>query len=212
MSLLFERQSDLHQALVELIELDPRLAPIWEQTGTPALREGEPGFAGLAAIVVGQQLSVASAAAIWRRLTEGIRPFDAATLRRAKVERLAELGLSAAKIRTLTEIATEVEARRIDLDALAELPADEAHAKLTSLHGVGPWTADVYLLFCLRLVDAWPAGDLGLQEGVRRGLGLATRPTTSEMREIAQIWRPFRGAAAHLWWAYHKLARARERP
>jgi DNA-3-methyladenine glycosylase II len=87
---------------------------------------------------------------------------------------------------------------------LGDLDADEAHRTLTALHGVGPWTADVYLLFSLGHGDAWPAGDLALQNAIRAGLGLDSRPTTKEMNAMAEIWRPFRGAAAHLWWAYYR--------
>jgi DNA-3-methyladenine glycosylase II len=117
------------------------------------------------------------------------------------------LGLSAAKIKTLKLLAREIQSTRLDLDALGEQDADEAHKTLTALHGVGPWTADIYLLFCLGHSDAWPAGDLALQEAIRVGLGLDSRPTTKEMTALAEIWRPNRGAAAHLWWAYYRATR-----
>src|SRR6202035_1394933 len=85
-----------------------------------------------------------------------------------------------------------------------------AHNTLTSLHGIGPWTADVYLLFCLGHGDAWPAGDLAVQEAVKIGLGLETRPTSKEMAPLAEPWRPLRGAAAHLWWTYYRVLKKRE--
>jgi DNA-3-methyladenine glycosylase II len=81
---------------------------------------------------------------------------------------------------------------------------------LVSLHGIGPWTADVYLLFCLGHGDAWPAGDLAVQEAVKIGLGLKTRPTAKEMAPLAEPWRPMRGAAAHLWWSYYRAIKKRE--
>jgi DNA-3-methyladenine glycosylase II len=81
---------------------------------------------------------------------------------------------------------------------------------LVSLHGIGPWTADVYLLFCLGHGDAWPAGDLAVQEAVKIGLGLKTRPTPKEMASLAEPWRPMRGAAAHLWWSYYRAIKKRE--
>jgi DNA-3-methyladenine glycosylase II len=93
---------------------------------------------------------------------------------------------------------------------LAEEDADAAHNTLTALHGIGPWTADVYLLFCLGHGDAWPAGDLAVQEAIKIGLGLQTRPTAKDMIPIAEPWRPVRGAAAHLWWAYYKVMKKRE--
>jgi DNA-3-methyladenine glycosylase II len=93
---------------------------------------------------------------------------------------------------------------------LANEDADAAHNTLTALHGIGPWTADVYLLFCLGHGDAWPAGDLAVQEAVKIGLGLRTRPTAKQMAPLAEPWRPLRGAAAHLWWAYYRAVKKRE--
>jgi DNA-3-methyladenine glycosylase II len=93
---------------------------------------------------------------------------------------------------------------------LANEDADAAHHTLVALHGIGPWTADVYLLFCLGHGDAWPVGDLALQEAVKIGLGLKTRPTAKEMISLAEPWRPMRGAAAHLWWTYYRTLKKRE--
>ncbi len=98
----------------------------------------------------------------------------------------------------------------MNLDVLANEDADAAHNTLTALHGIGPWTADVYLLFCLGHGDAWPAGDLAVQEAVKIGLGLRTRPTAKQMAPLAEPWRPLRGAAAHLWWAYYRAVKKRE--
>jgi DNA-3-methyladenine glycosylase II len=137
-------------------------------------------------------------------------PFHHDSISRATSARLGKLGLSAAKIKTLKLLAREIRSEHLDLEALSELDADEAHKILTKLHGVGPWTADVYLLFCLGHADAWPAGDLALQEAVRIGLGLESRPTTKEMTGLAEVWRPLRGAAAHLWWAYYRATRRGE--
>jgi DNA-3-methyladenine glycosylase II len=189
------------------VKQDPRLQPILKATGMPTLRKRDPGFAGLARIVVGQQLSTASANAIWNRLSVAYDPFHHDSIHRARAPRLAKLGLSAAKIKTLKLLAAEISSARLDLNALGELDADTAHKALVALHGVGPWTADVYLLFCLGHSDAWPAGDLALQDAVRAGLGLESRPTTKEMTALADVWRPYRGAAAHLWWAYYRVAR-----
>ncbi len=203
----FEKQADLDRAMKALVKQDRRLRPILAATGIPTLRKREPGFAGLARIVVGQQLSTASASAIWNRLSGAYDPFHHDSIRRATAARLAKLGLSAAKIKTLKLLAAEIRSARLDLNALGEQDADEAHKTLTALHGVGPWTADVYLLFCLGHSDAWPAGDLALQDAVRVGLDLESRPTSKEMIALADGWRPLRGAAAHLWWAYYRVAR-----
>ncbi len=167
MSSHLETQADLERAIAKLVKQDPRLRPILAATGIPTLRRRDPGFAGLAQIVVGQQLSTASANAIWNRMSKAFDPFHHDSIRGATAARLGRLGLSAAKIKTLKLLAAEIRAKRLDLEALGELDADEAHKILTALHGVGPWTADVYLLFCLGHADAWPAGDLALQDAVR---------------------------------------------
>jgi DNA-3-methyladenine glycosylase II len=210
MILHLNTQADLENAIHALLEQDPRLKPIFQLAGMPALRRHDPGFAGLAAIVCGQQVSTASAAAIWARVSAAFDPFHHDALRRARADRLGRLGLSAAKIRTLKSLARELAAQRLDLEVLANEDADAAHNTLTALHGIGPWTADVYLLFCLGHGDAWPAGDLAVQEAVKIGLGLKTRPTAKEMAPLAEPWRPMRGAAAHLWWTYYRALKKRE--
>lgn len=210
MTIRLNTQDDLEQAIGVLVKQDPRLKPVLERAGMPALRRREPGFAGLAHIVCGQQLSTASASAIWARLNQAFDPFDHHAVRRARSDRLGRLGLSAAKIKTLKNLARELAAERVNLDVLAEEHADAAHHTLTAMHGIGPWTADVYLLFCLGHGDAWPAGDLAVQEAVRIGLGLELRPTPREMAPIAEPWRPLRGAAAHLWWSFYRAIRNRE--
>ena len=177
MTIHLNSQADLDSAVHALVKQDPRLQPILERTGMPALRQREPGFAGLAAIITGQQVSTASAAAIWGRVSAAFDPFHHDALRRARADRLGRLGLSGAKIKTLKNLARELAAERLNLEVLAEEDADAAHNTLTKLHGIGPWTADVYLLFCLGHGDAWPAGDVAIQEAVKVGLGLKTRPT-----------------------------------
>ncbi|MDE5446290.1 DNA-3-methyladenine glycosylase 2 family protein [Bradyrhizobium sp. CSA207] len=210
MTIHLETQSDLEEAVHALIKRDPRLQSVFEVAGMPALRRREPGFVGLAHIVCGQQLSTASAAAIWGRLSAAFDPFDHDAVRRARTDRLGRLGLSAAKIKTLKHLAREIMAERLNVDVLAEEDADAAHHTLISLPGIGPWTADIYLLFCLGHGDAWPAGDLAVQEGIRIGLGLKARPTEKQMVPLAEPWRPLRGAAAHLWWSYYRAVKKRE--
>lgn len=205
---LLATQADLDTALARLCARDPRLAAMFAQSGNPALRRREAGFAGLAAIIVAQQLSTASAAAIWGRLQAAYNPFAPERLARAQAARLARLGLSAPKIRTLKAVGQHLAKGHLDLAALRTMDADDAHAALTRMHGVGPWTADIYLLFCLGHADAWPAGDLALQEALRIGLALPERPAPCDMAALAEPWRPLRGAVAHLLWAYYKVAKS----
>src|SRR3954462_9308933 len=210
MTIHLNSQADLDNAVHALVKQDPRLTAILERTGMPALRQREPGFAGLAAIITGQQVSTASAAAIWGRVSSAFDPFHHDALRKARTDRLGRLGLSGAKIKTLKNIARELAAERLNFDVLANEDVDAAHNVLTALHGIGPWTADIYLLFCLGHGDAWPAGDIAVQEAIKIGLGLKERPTAKQMAPLAEPWRPLRGAAAHLWWSYYRLLRKRE--
>jgi DNA-3-methyladenine glycosylase II len=142
-----------------------------------------------------------------RRLATALHRERAGDLGAAK---LARAGLSAPKIRTLKAIAKAIDRGELDLPALTNKPADEAHAALTAVHGIGPWTADIYLLFCLGHADAWPAGDLALQEAMRLMLTLKTRPSAKEMGPLAESWRPWRGAAACMLWTYYRAAKQRD--
>ncbi|MEI9901980.1 MAG: hypothetical protein WDN31_19810 [Hyphomicrobium sp.] len=117
---------------------------------------------------------------------------------------LRAIGLSQGKVRTLRAMSQAV-IGGLSLDALAEAPEEEVHATLTALSGIGPWTADIYLLFCLNRADAFAAGDLALQIAARTALELEERPSRQELFDIAESWRPWRGIAAHLLWAHYKL-------
>ncbi|HZL31837.1 MAG TPA: DNA-3-methyladenine glycosylase 2 family protein [Pseudolabrys sp.] len=203
-------QADLDADLAELIRIDPRLVPVAEKAGAFNLRRREGGYAGLCAIVCGQQLSVASAAAIRERLFAALDPFHHEAVRTARTDKLKRLGLSNNKIKSIKEIGKAVSAGAIDLNAVGNMDADEAHALLTALHGVGPWTADIYLLFCLGHADAFPAGDLAVQEAARIALNLRKRPDAKALTNIAESWRPWRGVAAHLLWAYYHAVKKRD--
>src|SRR5262249_35062342 len=137
-------------------------------------------------------------------------PLDHTAVLRARTDKLARIGLSAPKIRALKAIAKAIKQGELDLPGLVRLPADEAHDALTVIHGIGPWTADIYLLFCLGHADAWPAGDLALQEAARLLLALETRPTAKEMGPLAEDWRPWRRAAAYMLWPYYRATKHRD--
>jgi DNA-3-methyladenine glycosylase II len=210
MSSFLHTEADLAAGMSLLVEQDPRLKPILAKTGMPALRRRDGGYAGLCSIVCGQQLSTASAAAIRARLFAAFDPFHHDTVRLARADKLKRLGLSTPKIKSIKAIGKAIADGDIDLEAVATMEADQAHAALTALHGIGPWTADIYLLFCLGNADAWPAGDLALQEAARIALSLKKRPDAKAMIELAEMWRPWRGVAAHLLWAYYHVVKRRE--
>jgi DNA-3-methyladenine glycosylase II len=210
MSFYIHTDADLDVALAGLTATDPRMIDILSVAGRPPLRRRPDGFAGLASIVVAQQLSTASAKAILGRLTAAFDPLDHTAILKARRDKLARIGLSAPKIRTLKAIARAIDAGELDLAALTDCPADAAHSTLTAVHGIGPWTADIYLLFCLGHADAWPVGDLALQEAARLAFALKQRPTSKDMGPLAEVWRPWRGAAACLLWSYYRVAKKRD--
>jgi DNA-3-methyladenine glycosylase II len=181
---------------------------VHDTAGDPPLRRRPAGFEGLARVIVGQQLSIASAAAIWQRTAAACEPFEPATLLRLADERLAGAGLSRPKIRTLRAIAAAC-ADGLDLAALEGASDEQIHAALTGVVGIGPWTADIYIMFCLGRADGWAPGDLALQIAAQRALGLADRPGKDDMLALAERWRPWRGVAARLLWAYYAAVKAR---
>ncbi len=207
-----DTEAVLRRGLDALAEADPVIARMRATAGTPPLRKRDPGFRGLAAIIVSQQLSTASADAIRRRLESrfpDLAPEHLVGARATTDEDLRACGLSAPKIRTLRAAAEAVASGAVPLDATAAMPADEARARLVTIKGVGPWTADIYLLFCLGHADAFPAGDLALQEAARIAYGLPARPGPTELTALAEVWRPWRGVAAKLLWAYYGIVKGR---
>ena len=202
---LIDGEATLAIAVAALAAQDAEtIAHMLEVGGPTPLRRREPGFEGLAAIIVSQQVSTASANAIFGRLRAAIEPLDAKNLLAASDDTLRRVGLSAPKIRGLRAVAAAVATNALNIDALASMSAEEAHEKLVAVKGIGPWTADIFLLFCLGHPDAWPAGDLALQEAARLALNLKKRPDTTRLEKIGERWRPWRGVAARMLWAYYR--------
>lgn len=197
---------DVAEGVAMLRAACPVMRKVHEVSGHPPLRRREAGFEGLARIIVGQQLSVASAAAIWARTFAAVTPFTPAQLLALSDGDLAKAGLSRPKIRTLRAI-SEACASGLDLVALAKASDEEVHARLTGVNGIGPWTADIYLMFCLGRADAWAPGDLALQVAAQHAFGLESRPTRDELFELAERWRPWRAVAARLLWAYYAVTK-----
>jgi DNA-3-methyladenine glycosylase II len=206
---MIDSEDALDNALRQLGLRDRRLAEIHAEVGRPRLRKRPAGFAGLVAIILGQQVSTASAAAIAARVEASFGQIRPGQVIGASDEELQACGLSRPKIRALRAAAVAVEGGTCKLDDLHALPVKEAMTALTSIPGVGPWTAEIYLLFCLGHPDAFPAGDLALQEAVRLGYGHAARPDARALEVFAERWRPLRGAAATLLWGYYALRKGR---
>jgi DNA-3-methyladenine glycosylase II len=157
--------------------------------------------------VVGQQLSIASATAIWSRLEAAIVPLKPERLLYFDDEALRQLGLSRSKAVTIRTLANALERGDLDIAMLNEAEDARVHELLTGLRGFGPWSADIYIMFCLGRRDGFAAGDLALQEGARTALGLERRPTPAELLEISARWRPWRGVAAGLLWSHYAFSR-----
>jgi DNA-3-methyladenine glycosylase II len=205
---IIDTEADIRAGVKALRRKCPTMRHVHDTAGDPPLRRRPAGFEGLARVIVGQQLSIASAAAIWQRTAAACEPFEPATLLRLTDRKLAGAGLSRPKIRTLRAIATAC-ADGLDLAALAGASDEEVHAALTAVVGIGPWTADIYIMFCLGRADGWAPGDLALQIATQRAFALADRPGKDDMIALAERWRPWRGVAARLLWAYYAAVKAR---
>jgi DNA-3-methyladenine glycosylase II len=203
---VIETEADIAEGLAWLTRRDRRLVSVARIAGPLPLRRAEPGFAGLARVVIGQQVSTASAGAIWGRFESAFPDGRPETFAAADEATLRTVGLSGAKIATLRAVAN-AHAAGLDLDGLAALPGDEAHARLTALRGIGPWTADVYLLFCLGHADVFPAGDLALRNAVADAFRRDGPVPIPELHAMAVKWSPWRAVAARLFWAYYRARR-----
>ncbi|MBB3316617.1 DNA-3-methyladenine glycosylase II [Rhizobium sp. BK181] len=203
--LIIRSDDDVREGLESLLRLDPRLSTIAVEAGPLPLRLREPGFEGLAHIIVSQMVSRASAEAIWKRMQPagGLLTADNYVLLHPDAWR--QFGLSRAKAETLARIAEAVASGRLDLLALSALPPEVALAELTALKGVGPWTAEVYLMFCGGHADVFPSGDVALQNAVAAAFGLGVRPPPRELASLARAWSPWRSVAARLFWAYYAV-------
>jgi DNA-3-methyladenine glycosylase II len=189
---------------------DPILGRIHRAHGDPPLWARDPGFATLVWIVLGQQVSLASATAAFERLRGacGGRVTPASVLG-LELPGLRACGLTRQKAGYVQELAAALDARRLDLDAVDRLGDDQVRAQLVAQRGIGPWTADIYLLMALRRPDVWPTADLALIEAVRELNGWPDRPDTHAIADYARRWRPWRSVAARMLWQTYLIARGR---
>lgn len=199
---------DLRNSLDALAAREPRIAAALAAAGYPEPRISEPGYQTLLRAIVGQQVSVKAAASMWAKLTALVGdPPDPAALLTASDETLRAAGLSRQKASYARSLAEEVVSGRLDF---AQLPSDdeEAIAELVRVKGIGRWTAEVYLLFAEGRADVWPAGDLAVQIETGRIMGLESKPTEKHVRELAEAWRPHRGAFAIFTWHHRRNSAA----
>jgi len=200
---------DIAAALDALCAADPRLVAVRAKAGGVPLRRTTPGFASLVSIVVAQQVSRASADAIFGRLAALADPLTPALLLAADDALFRQAGLSRPKQRALLSVSQAV-LDGLDLQGLCDLEAEQAIALMTGVAGIGRWTAEVYLLSAAGHPDVFPARDVALQSAVGHALGLDPRPNEKQLAGIAESWRPHRGVASRLFWAYYRETKGRE--
>lgn len=194
----------LHKSIDELTRLEPAFARAFDRVGYPEPRTSDPGYVTLLRTIVGQQVSIAAARSIWNKVDAAVgNAADPAKLLATSDETLRAAGLSRQKIAYARSLAELVTSGQLDLH---DLPAEDeqAIAQLVAVKGIGRWSAEIYLLFAEGRPDVWPAGDLAVQVEIGRIMGLESRPTEKALRQLAEPWRPYRGAAAIFAWHHYR--------
>lgn len=202
---IIETEAHVAEGAAWLAAAEPRFAPVIAEAGALPLRRRPDGFAQLLSAIVSQQVSIASAAAIWGRV-EAAGLTDAGRVAAAPEDELRAVGLSRQKIRYARALA----GAGIDYEALRHMPDDEVVRRLTDVPGIGTWTAEVYAMFSLGRADVFAPGDLALQESARMLFDLEERPREKALREMAHAWSPWRSVAARALWAYYRQEKNRE--
>lgn len=203
-------EASLSRGLARLATVDADLARILEEYGRPPVWERDEGFQTLVLIMLEQQVSLASAQAAYDRLLADASPLTPESFLALDDAALKRAGFSRQKIVYVRHLAQLIIEGELDLPALAMMSDDEARARLMRVKGIGPWTAEIYLLRALLRADAWPAGDLALAVAIQQVKRLPARPTPNELEELSLAWKPWRAVAARLLW-HHYLNRPRLR-
>ncbi len=196
------------RAVKQLCKTEPRFKPVVKAHGVPSSRAAKEGLAPLLQIICEQFLSLKAAAAIWSRVAKRIGRVTAKRVLAVSQEELVALGLSRAKAKSFHGLANAVLAKTLDFKHLATLDDDVAQKYLVALPGIGPWTADIYLLSSLQRADVWPWGDVALQAAAQHLLKLPTRPDRKQMIALAEPFRPHRAVAARLLWSHYRSIKA----
>ncbi|MBV9211405.1 MAG: DNA-3-methyladenine glycosylase 2 family protein [Acidobacteria bacterium] len=203
-------KASLARGLAQLSAEDKDLARVLERCGEPPLWEREAGFETLVYIMLEQQVSLASAKAVYERLLAQAAPLTPARLLELDDARLKSIGFSRQKIAYTKGLARAIEAGELDLAALELMSDEAARAELIKLKGIGAWTADIYLLRALLRADVWPSGDLALAVAAHEVKRLTARPTHEELNRLAEAWRPWRAVAARVLWQHYLCKPARQ--
>lgn len=196
----------LARAARQLARRDKQLGSIYQKLGPPPLWARPPGFPTLVKIILEQQVSLSSAASIYARLKKNTVPFRPDRMLELGEAHLKSLGLTRQKTAYCLHLAQSLTDKRLRLAQLSRMSDNEATTALLALKGIGPWSANIYLLMALGRPDIWPTNDLALAIAITELRQLTTRPNANELAEIAEAWRPYRSVAARMLWQYY-LAR-----
>jgi DNA-3-methyladenine glycosylase II len=199
----------LARAAKQLARRDKDLGSILEKLGPPPLWARRPGFLTLVKIILEQQVSLASAASMFARLKKSVVPFHPAQMLELGEAHLKSLGLTRQKTAYCLHLAQSLTDKRLRLGQLSRMSDIDAKAALLELKGIGPWSADIYLLMALGRPDIWPTNDLALAIAITELRQLTSRPNSNQLAEMAEGWRPYRSVAARMLWQYY-LARRNE--
>jgi DNA-3-methyladenine glycosylase II len=200
------------EACALLAAEDSHLSSLVDRWGLPEFWHRRPGFPTLVLLILEQQVSLESGAAMYRRLSGLVEDVTPETVVAAGADRLRSIGVTRQKTGYLLELGRRLLEGDLDLGALEDRPVGETRDILVSIKGIGPWTADAYLLSASRRPDMWPVGDRALQVGTAEVLGMATTPDESQLEIIGEPWRPVRAAAARLIWHAYLSTRGRVEP
>lgn len=206
---MHQTEADFAAAIEMLTRHDAALRTLVEEFGVPDFWHRPAGFSTLVLFILEQQVSLASAAATYERLRRTVERIDPETLQSAGSDVVRGAGVTRQKTGYILGIAQAMHTGALDLSALSNATDDDARSRLTDITGIGPWTADVYLLSCLRRPDVWPVGDRALRVGTAETLGLAAVPLEDDLIEIGERWRPHRSTAARLLWHRYLSVRGR---
>ncbi|MEO9167407.1 MAG: DNA-3-methyladenine glycosylase 2 family protein [Aestuariivirga sp.] len=196
----YQKQADLEAAIVALGKIEPRFAAVHAAHGTPSLRKAKPSLETLMKVVTEQFLSIKAADAIWARAKTRIGEVAVENVLAVSVEEFLALGVSRGKAKCFHACASA----NIDFRALSKMPIEELRKRLLAIWGIGPWTADIYLLSVVGHGDAWPSGDVALQASAHHLFNMRKRPDAKKLEKLALKWRPHRAAAARLLWAHYR--------
>lgn len=202
--------AQLAAAVKVLAKSCPVMKAAYKVVGVPVWRARAGGYAGLAQIIAYQQVSTKAAATIWARVEVLLKRVTPASVLAAETDDLRAEGLSRSKIAHIRSIAVAVESGALNFRRIAKATDSDAQAELTAVSGIGPWTADVYLMFALGRTDVFPYADIGLSEAYRMITGDAARQPPKRFLETGERWRPLRGVAAHMLWTYIGAARQKQ--